>query len=247
MNHEIRNAFQSIRAEEPLKAHTRARIHEALYKKRSRNRAFSLCAAALCSLLMVLGGYRLYFTPSAIISIDINPSIELSINRFDRVVAVNGYNADGVDFASSLNVLHQRYSQAVDTILSSQTVVDCLARDEFLSIAVVQIDEMQGEEILEYVSTCTAGTKNAHCYGVQQEEVEQAHALGLSYGKYRMYLELQAYSDAYTPEQVNAMTMREIRQCLEQLEQSSGNAEQSMQHKGNPGTGKHGNRYRFSE
>ena len=32
----------------------------------------------------------------AVISVDVNPSIELSINRFDRVIDVEGYNADGV-------------------------------------------------------------------------------------------------------------------------------------------------------
>ena len=30
-------------------------------------------------------------TPTAYISIDINPSLELGINRFDRIVSVEGY------------------------------------------------------------------------------------------------------------------------------------------------------------
>ena len=30
-------------------------------------------------------------TPVSAVSIDVNPSIELGVNRFDRVVAVEGY------------------------------------------------------------------------------------------------------------------------------------------------------------
>ena len=39
-----------------------------------------------CCLLVLLagwGGHHAYFTPSAIISIDVNPSLELGVNRFD--------------------------------------------------------------------------------------------------------------------------------------------------------------------
>ena len=50
------------------------------------------------------GGYFLYFIPVSSISVDVNPSIELGINRFDKVVTVDTFNNDGYHIMSSLNV-----------------------------------------------------------------------------------------------------------------------------------------------
>lgn len=216
MKDEMRQVFDAVRADEALKARTRQRVLEAARPcRRVPRRVPVLAAAACCLALAAVGGHRLYFTPTSVISIDINPSIELDINRFDRVIQVSGYNDDGTAFANSLDVLYLDYSDAVDQIVSSETVADCLARDELLSIAVVQSDPQQGQEIYDYVSACTAGNQNAVCCEVRQEEVSHAHDLGLSYGKYQAYLELLACTDDYTPEEVAGMTMRQIHQLIE--------------------------------
>lgn len=220
MENKIRDAFGDIHAGDQLKLATRQYVREAVKKRqqRQRHRLPLYAAAACCLLLVLLGGYRLYFTPTSVISIDINPSIELEVNRFDRIIAVNGRNDDGTELADSLELLHLDYSSAVDQVVGSETVSQCLARDEWLTITVVEIDPAQGEEILSYVTACTAGTKNTFCCGVAQEAVSEAHDLGLSYGKYRLYLELRAYTDTLTPEQAGAMTMRELRELLTRLQ-----------------------------
>ena len=242
MEHEIREAFGDIHAGEPLKQAARQHIRKAAEKRRRQRRLLPLCAAAACcALLLLLGGYRLYFTPTSVISIDINPSLELEVNRFDRIIAVNGRNDDGTELADTLALLHLDYGSAVERVVASETVSQCLAQDEWLTITVVEIDPAQGEEILTYVTACTAGTKNAFCCGVAQEAVAEAHTLGLSYGKYRLYLELQAYTDTLTPEQAGEMTMRELRELLSRLQgdaqpgtsQGQGNGQGQSQGHGN--------------
>lgn len=52
----------------------------------------------------------------------------------------------------------------------------------------------------------------------------RAHEAGLSYGKYMAYLELKELDPDIAPEDVQGMTMREIRDRIGQL---SGNAELS--------------------
>ena len=231
MRPDIRDAFEGIRAEEALKNSTEQFVLGELEKRRKKTRSPGrkfVCGAAACLLLCLAaaGGHHLYFSPTSIISIDINPSIELSVNRFDRVVAVEGRNQDGSDFAETLDVMHQNYKTAVEEILESDTITQCLARDELLSVAVVEIDETQGEAILEYVSQCTAQEKNASCYGVTPEEVEEAHSLGLSYGKYLVYEKIAQYTDLLSPEEANNMTMRQLREYLAQLETPEGTSSQ---------------------
>lgn len=259
MEHDIRQAFQEIHAEPQLKESTR-RYLAGVRQRRRRSaplRRAAVCAAALCCLaLACIGGYRLYFTPTSVISIDINPSIKLEVNRFDRVIAVEGYNEDGRALADTLDILYLQYGPAVDAVLASPAVTDCLEQDGFLSIAVVQSDEEQGQQILDYVSACTAHTPNSHCYGIGEHQAEDAHSLGLSYGKYLLYLELQQYGADYTPDQVKEMTMAQLRQILEQLQadadtsqpaespsaasQPTGSGQQGQHHGEEKGEGHHG-------
>ncbi len=49
-----------------------------------------------------------------------NPSIELGINRFDKVVSVAGCNADGEALAAALDIKYLDYDAALEQVLSSE-------------------------------------------------------------------------------------------------------------------------------
>lgn len=106
MRDRLKQAFDAVHAEEALKERTKAFVAQQTRGHARRRPALrpSLAAAFACLCLLFTGGYWLYFTPTATISIDINPSIELGVNRFNRVVSVEGYNADGVKLAGELSV-----------------------------------------------------------------------------------------------------------------------------------------------
>lgn len=78
---------------------------------------------------------------------------------------------------------------------------------------------------------------NAYCYFVTPEEVASAHETGLSCGKYRAFLELQLLDPDITPEAVQNMTMREIRELIDSLSVNSGTDTSSYR---NQGHGHHG-------
>ena len=88
----------------------------------------------------------MYFVPTAVISIDINPSIELEINRFNKVVQVKNYNKDGEELSEELDIRFLNYSQAVENILNNTTIINLLSQDELLSITVISNQE-QSEKI----------------------------------------------------------------------------------------------------
>lgn len=225
MDNRMREAFDQVHASQDLKARTRTQVLQAMEARRTPARAVwkPVCALAACLLVVVLGlgGYHLYFTPTSVISIDINPSLEVDVNRLGRVIALHGYNEDGEEFAASLDVLHQNYQQAVDEILNSDTIVDCLNEGGFLSVSVVELSGNQGEEISTYVSNCTSGHHNVSCSTISTEEAHEAHHLGLSYGRYEIYAQITAYDPDFTPEEANAMSMRELRDLLAGLQQAN--------------------------
>lgn len=224
MEQRLKEAFDDIQAEDVLKNTTKQAVFQAMREgakpKRRLRRWAPVTALVVCCLLALgLGGHHLYYTPTTVLSIDINPSVEMDINRFDRVIALNGYNDDGVALAAELNVKNMNYDDAVDALMANDTINDCLARGEELSIAVVQAadgDAAQSDAVLNYVSNCTAEHKNAHCYALESDDnqMADAHDAGLSCGKYHAYQELLAYDPSITPEEVQQMTMREIRELL---------------------------------
>lgn len=250
MNRACKEIFGPIRAEEPLKARTRAFLAE---KTRGYARAGAenarrrvRAAACACVLLLLLGGRWLYFTPTAEISIDINPSIELSVNRFDRVLFVNGLNEDGQELSSRLDVKFKPYAEAVEQILNDDGVAALLSGDEIMTITVVGSSGRQSASILSGVETCAAGRRNVDCYAALPEEAAAAHETGLSCGKYRAFLELRLLDPAITPEAVQNMTMREIRERIDRLSAGAGNdiPPYGGQGAGHFGHGGHGNGWR---
>ncbi len=92
--------------------------------------------ACLLFVLFGSGGWFLFFIPVSSISVDVNPSVELGVNRFDRVVTVETYNDDGQDIMSSLNVRFMDYRDALDKILDLESREAYLAEDSCIAITV---------------------------------------------------------------------------------------------------------------
>lgn len=217
MNNRIKEAFGDVHAEESLKRGTLDAVRRLTHGYRHRVVTRRLAPALAC-LMIALGGMGgLYFTPTSVISIDVNPSLELSVNRFDRVVGVTSYNEDGRALVQELTLTHQNYAEAVEQVLDSPAVADCVSRGEEVTLTVVGENEGQSMRLLAGLEGCAAGRKNTFCCATQPEEVALAHEAGLSYGKYRAFLEAQALDPSLTPQEVQGMSMREIREMTEAL------------------------------
>ena len=217
MHEQIKAAFDTVRAEQSLKDRTRAAVVQEMQRGSRRSRMFFRSLAAACLLAFLAGGQWLYFMPTAEISIDINPSVELQVNRFDRVIDASGYNEDGERLLESVQVRFTNYQVALQRILECESVAELLAENEELSIAVVGPDNAQCARMITQIRNCTRNQENAHCYHTDIQAVPDAHELGLSYGKYSAFLTLQALDPSVTAEEVQGMTMREIREQIESL------------------------------
>lgn len=201
-----------------------------------------LAPAAACLVLALLGGNWLYFTPTATISVDINPSLELAVNRFDKVLSAQGFNEDGQALADTLDLSFADYTDVVEALLATDQVTALLSDNAVLTITVVGGSDSQSARLLSGVETCTAGQENAYCYCAHGADMEAAHEAGLSYGKYQAFLALQALDPSVTAEEVQGMTMRELRDRIAALnggQDTTSSHTDSSGHHGN-GNGQHG-------
>lgn len=254
----LKEAFHNIRADEELKKHTLEYIFQKTHGCR-RNAIYPyrrLAAAMACVLLVMAGwsGYSAYFTQTSAISIDINPSIELNINRFDKVISVETYNEDGYMTMSSMDVRFRDYRDALQQILASENMAQYLTQDYLISITVFGMDDEKSNEIITNLSSCAASYGSVHCAFGSPEEAAAAHAEGMSFGKYRAFLELQALDPDVTVEEARGLTMRQIRNLINELsgggadtaqdgDADNGNSGHNPGH-GNGNGSRNGNRYR---
>lgn len=213
----IRESMEGIRASRELKVGTlrylerqRGRISRPVWRRGS---SYALAAAICLLLVFCVGWHRLYSIPTSYISMDVNPSIELGINRYGRVVEAEAYNEDGRDVLRHLSLKNKPYVQAVGSLLEDEAYRKYLADNATLIFTVISdspdiiteeldsLEEGESYRILIY-------TSDSHC-------MEEAHRHEMSFGKYRVYLELAEYDRSVTVEDCHGMSIGEIQDRID--------------------------------
>jgi len=174
MDERIRQAFGAVHAEDRLKESVKNAV--AVKRKKTmtgmgRSRRY-LAMAAACMLIMLVGGGWIYVTPVASIEIQADPILEVSVNRWNRVIAVNGCNQEGERLAAFVSVTHCHYEEAVQRIFAAQEFFSPMWGDDTVEIVVRGKNDFQCEEILTCMENCADGQARTRCYrqGWQQEE-----------------------------------------------------------------------------
>lgn len=212
----IRKSLEHIQASEELKSSTLRYLNEQQAKKRRFRPQFApgYALAVICLFLLVgTGGYSVYTKPVSYISVDVNPSIELNINQFGKVVSVEAYNEDGRRITEQVSLKNISYMQAIDRLLRDESYSRYLTKDAMLVFTVVSdqsekiVKELNASELFQSYGALT--------YVSDSECMHEAHQHDMSFGKYRTYLELLEYDESVTIEDCHGMTMGELRDRID--------------------------------
>lgn len=245
----IRQSMREIRASEELKQNTLRYLQEQREKQDrkqklfpgSRHAGFRYVLAVFCLFfLMGTGGFFVYNRPVSYISIDVNPSIELGINCFGRVVSAQGYNADGRDIVQHVRLKNISYIQAIDRLLGDAHYSRFLEGNAKPVFTVISGDPDTMMEAINADNSFQA--YGGVVYSSDMTCMKEAHQHEMSFGKYRACLELLQYDESITVESCHAMTMGEIQSRIETCREHNGNGEGSGggNHGGGSGHGHHG-------
>lgn len=151
MDNKIIEIFNKVHAEEKLKRKTTNYLYAEMKKRKSMRQKWSYAIACMSLILILIGGgfsYNIYFTPIAYIDIDVNPSIELTLNRFGRVIHSNAYNDDGMTLLGKVNLLHADYNKALEKLLAALNG-DGYFDEESLLCVTVQADKGDRESLIQ--------------------------------------------------------------------------------------------------
>jgi hypothetical protein len=114
---------------------------QSIYKK------ISTIAASFIILAMLSSGVYAYYTPYSYVSIDINPSLELYINRFDRVIGVHAFNEDAQKvITASSGIKNKNIDAALEQIIDSATKEGYLKENAQNSVMIVVSSNSKKEE-----------------------------------------------------------------------------------------------------
>lgn len=239
LDQRVREAFDEVKVPESVKNQTLACIEAARCaaevpvpapmgsssekepSPRSRFRAHGVrrvAALAACLVLaaVCLSGYRLYAEPTAYVGIDVNPSLELSVNRFGLVVEARALNEDGRAVLDSVSLENRPYASALEALTESEGFAPYIQETSFVEVSVTSGDNRQAESLRAESDAQLAALPCAGACAVVSEGDRAAAAdAGMGVGRYRAALELMEYDPNVTLEACSKMSMRELRDRIE--------------------------------
>lgn len=170
-------------------------------KKRTRMTALASMAAGF--ILLMFGGFAGYAAPVGVVSLDVNPSIEYTINCFDRVLSIDGVNEDGEEIVGAMNLndlIYQPVGEAIEaTILqlrASGYLMEQTDNDVVLSASA--LTHTHADALANRLELLVSRQQDllVTSVSVSASEVSQAHALGTSAGKLYLIEQLEQASGA---------------------------------------------------
>ena len=227
----VREAFASVHAPEDLMRRTlrviegRRMVEEArIVPMRPSRRAPSLrakVALAACLLVAAIGAGTLgaaFWLPTAYVTLDVNPSLELALNRFDGVVGARGLNDDGAELLEEADVVWMSSEEAVEKIERALAEGGYLEDGPVLTVTVACDDESRYDELESVSRHCleSAGGE-VSCSHASEEEHHAAHDAGLGVGKWRVWSELVDAGSDLSAEEAAGMSVRELSDLLADL------------------------------
>ncbi|MEG6616499.1 anti-sigma factor domain-containing protein [Peptococcaceae bacterium 1198_IL3148] len=197
---------------------------EAVRYRQKTSFKYIVVAAALFLMVLLIPGYQHFYPKEAMayVALDINPSIELAVNKELKISAVEGLNSDGKKIAAEVDVIGMQLYQALP-LLVEQAITDGYLEPgrENVVLSTVTVNEdketikIEEHKIQQAINKPIQNNQMAAKVVVEQSATadrEQAKKAGLSTGKYLLYKEAQKSG-------LN-LTMEEIRnQGIYQLEQ----------------------------
>lgn len=216
----IKDSFERIHASEQMKEDTYAYLLQKMNQgARHRPKPFLRPLVAICLLLFLcgaLGGWHIWTTPVSYVSVDVNPSIELTLNRFDCVTHAKGQNEEGRQLLNGMKLTGKGYIEALELLLQSISMHSYLTEDAELTLTVAS---PKAQTLLQNIQNSAVSTQyHGNCQQADMEIVHAAHDCGMSLGKYQEYLYLSEYDETITPEDCHGMTMHQMHELLSQYE-----------------------------
>lgn len=192
------------------------------YSKWIAGAASVAAAFAVCT----IGTYA-WFTPTDYVSLDVNPSVEYTINTFDRILEVKAVNDDGEEILDNLDLKNMTIEDAVKETLDKLMADGYLTDDPNGGVVITTSNDEMGDaeqlaaeleqEIQTYLDDQEGITAKVDAEAVAPGRVAEARELGVTPGKLNLVEKLQATTTgAISMEEWLTKPVKEINKAIKE-------------------------------
>lgn len=209
-------------------------------------RVAAIAAAFLLMTSFGFGAYA-YYTPYSFIDVDINPSIELVANRFDRIIGVDALNEDGRKLLSGKSYKNLDVGSGIENILKAAVDEGYITPDaeNAVMLTVSTKNENKVEKLEEKVQqkaekelTASGAESRLIIDNVSLQKREEARDKGLSPGKLLLIERLKEYEPGVKMDEVKNAPVKDILKSIgsykkEEKAEDKSDGKKSMEKKNN--------------
>ena len=229
----IKDALDTIKPDEKLVSQTEQLLRNKMQTEKPNFRftpAFSRLSLAACLFLIVgtmsISAYSYYQRPVNYLDIDINPSLELGINRLERVVEVNYFNKDAENLVDEDALRGCKPEEAVSLVLDAAKSSGYISQGEvsIVSLAAIGSKEETSYSILE---KCAAAIKSdyedvaVYSSTVSSDFKKEADMASISAGKLKLIKMVQSLDEDASVDDYRDKSVTDIFNKLSSLISSS--------------------------
>lgn len=130
-------------------------VDEIVPRQFPRQRLRGQRLAAACVLLVLCAGgifSWLWFSTKAVVSIDVNPSVALSLNRFEYVIDTQAGNTDGAEVLDDVSLKNLKLSTALDALMGAMSRKGYLDDQAQISVFVDGSDDDFNRELYDEIT-----------------------------------------------------------------------------------------------
>lgn len=219
----------------------------------SKLKSFSVLAktaSIAAAFLFVMGigvGVYSYSIPYSYINIDINPSVEITSNIYDRIIGIQGINEDGIKLIGIDSYKNKTIEAGVENVIKKAAEKGYL-KESLNNAIMLTVSSKNGEKAsdiekqLKTTSSKELNTENIKAKVITQKVSVQkrndAKSIGVSPGKLALIEKLKKVDPAQKVEDLKNTPVRDIIQLIDDKKKENKNGSIDSRPKGKEKTGK---------
>ena len=172
--------------------------------------------AAAASFIVVCGGISSYFVPAKYVSVDINPSVMMTINIYNRVINTKPLNDDAEILLSKTDVSGMSVSDSMDELIKKSEEIGYL--NEHNKDVIVEVVDGIGKIKLPDKNY---GDVEVIIENADKADLKNAKEMGVSIAKARAIAEYTKQNGGSIEENVHKLENQSVKEIRRNLENKS--------------------------